>query len=513
MLHDHRHLAVPLGIQIACGVAYGFCFPPAGWSALAWVVLVPALLAMRRVSPREAALLGAVLAFSGACVTVDWLREAVVVYFEQSARIGVGLFAAIVLVMVVPPYAAFGAWYRTCAERAGAALPLLAAAAWITGEYFRANFLGGNPWVLIGYSQARVVPVVGIADIGGIYAVGFVVILVNLAVAEVCWRWREKGAWKIAAPALALLGLTLAYGTHRAEPESGVARREGAGIDVAVVQGNLDLGTQWSSDLYGRNLDAYLRASLEAIRTSRPDLIVWPESAMTFFLEREPVYQLSIASVLEQGGAQLIAGGPHVIDDAETRFHNSAMLVDADGGVIDRYDKELLLPFAEYQPFRWLDLMNRDFGRVREFLPGAGRAPLRAVGGPAGAMICNEALFPEVARARALAGATYLVTLTNDTWIGSEKFAQISFDMAIVRAVEQRRFLVRASTSGPSAIVAPDGRVLAQSAAFVRAVLAGRIEPREALTLYARAGDLFAWTCAATALLALLLSRRRSTAP
>jgi apolipoprotein N-acyltransferase len=513
MLHKYRHLAVPLGIQIACGVAYGLCFPPSCWSALAWVVLVPALIAMRRVATGEAAVLGGVLAFAGACVTVDWLFGAVVVYFEQSALVGAGLFAAIVLVMVVPPYAAFGAWYRASAERAGRALPLLAAAAWISGEYFRANFLGGNPWVLIGYSQARVVPVVAIADIGGVYAVGFVVILVNLTLAELCWRWREKGAWKTAVPALVLLALTLAWGSSRSEVKVAAERRDVPGIGVAVIQGNLDLGTQWSSDLYGRNLDTYLRASLKAIRESRPDLIVWPESSLTFFLEREPSYQQSIASVLRQGRTQLIAGGPHVVDDEETRFHNSALLVDSDGRVIDRYDKELLLPFAEYQPFRWLDLMNRDFGQVREFLPGPARPPLRAVGGPAGAMICNEALFPEIARARALAGATYLVTLTNDTWVGSEKFAQISFDMAIVRAVEQRRFLIRASTSGPSAIIAPDGSVLAQSAAFRPATTVGRIERRQDLTPYARVGDLVARACAVVTLLTLLLLRRRRTAP
>lgn len=512
MLHKYRHLAVPVGIQIGCGIAYGFCFPPSGWSALSWIVLVPALIAMRRVAIGEAALLAGVLAFAGACVTVDWLLDAVVVYFEQSALIGIALFAAIVLVMVVPPYAAFGAWYRACAERAGRALPLLAAAAWIAGEYFRANFLGGNPWVLIGYSQARVVPVVGVADIGGVYAVGFVVILVNLTLAELCWRWREKGAWVTGLPALVMLGLTLGYGVQRAGVEVAAERREEPGIGVAVVQGNLDLGTQWSSDLYGRNLDTYLRASLEAIREVQPDLIVWPESSLTFFLEREPVYQQSIESVLRQGSTQLIAGGPHVVDTEETRVYNSALLVDSEGLVIDRYDKELLLPFAEYQPFRWLDLMNRDFGQVREFLPGTARAPLRAVGGPAGAMICNEALFPEIARARVLAGAAYLVTLTNDTWIGSEKFAQISFDMAIVRAVEQRRFLVRASTSGPSAIVAPDGSVLAQTAFFRPATTVGRIERRTEITVYARIGDLFARACAAVSLLTLLSLRWR-TAP
>lgn len=502
MLGKLRHLAVPIAIQIGCGLTYGSCFPPHAWNALTWVVLVPALLAMRRASIGEAALLGGVLAFSGACVTVDWLLGAVVVYFEQSLLAGISLFAAIVLVMVVPPYAAFAAWYRAGANRAGRALPLFAAAAWIGGEYFRANFLGGNPWVLIGYSQARVAPVIAIAGLGGVYAVGFVVILANLTLAELWWRRREPGVWKVALPALLLLPLTLAYGRAQSATAPGSTGGAPAGVDVAVIQGNLDLGTQWRSELYGRNLDLYLRASLREIRQSHPQLIVWPESALSFFLEREPLYQQSIASVLGQGNTQLIAGGPHAIDAAESQFYNSALLVNPNGQVIGRYDKELLLPFAEYQPFRRLDLSNRDFGQVREFIPGQPRSPLPAVGGPTGVLICNEALFPEIARARALAGATYLVTLTNDTWIGSEKFARISFDMAVTRAVEQRRYLIRASTSGPSAIIAPDGAVITESPDFREASIRGRIEPRTDLTLYARTGDLLARLCAAVALLA-----------
>ncbi len=512
MSYPYRHLAVLLGVPLACGVAYGTCFPPHGWSALAWVVLVPALLAMRQGSVRQAALLGGVLAGAGACVTVDWLYAAVVVYFEQSVFAGIGLFAAIVLVMVVPPYALFAAWYRAVAERAGRALPLLAAAAWIAGEYFRANFLGGNPWVLIGYSQAPVAAITAVADVGGVYAVGFVVILVNLTLAEICWRWRDERSWSIALPALLLLGLTIAYGARSSTEDFTGDRQDSSALHVAVVQGNLDLGTQWRSDLYGRNLTKYLQASLDAMRRGKLDLIVWPESALTFFLESEPLYQQSIASVLRQGGVQLIAGGPHAVEHQPSRFYNSALLVDPEGRVVDRYDKELLLPFAEYQPWRWLDLMNRDFGEVREFVPGPARPPLRAVGGPAGAMICNEALFPEIARARALAGATFLVTLTNDTWIGSEKFAQISFDMARLRAVEQRRFLIRASTSGPSAILAPDGGVVVQSPLFDDATTVGRIEPREGLTLYARFGDWFAQACVVSSVLSLALLRRRRAA-
>jgi apolipoprotein N-acyltransferase len=124
--------------------------------------------------------------------------------------------------------------------------------------------------------------------------------------------------------------------------------------------------------------------------------------------------------------------------------------------------------------------------------------------GPAGVLICNEALFGADARRRVLGGATLLVNLSNDSWMNDRKFSAIAFDMSSLRAVEQRRFLVRASTSGPSGIVDPLGRVTARSAMFTRAVVSGSVRPVSDLTPYARVGDLFAYGCAAVAVLAPL---------
>ena len=123
----------------------------------------------------------------------------------------------------------------------------------------------------------------------------------------------------------------------------------------------------------------------------------------------------------------------------------------------DRSDKRRLLPFAEYFPWQSAGLLRREFGRVREFTPGAPRPPLPTVAGEAGVIVCNEALFPEPARERVLAGATLLLALTNDSWVGEPAYAEQATAMTIVRAIEQRRPLVRASTAGPSLIVALAG--------------------------------------------------------
>ncbi len=128
--------------------------------------------------------------------------------------------------------------------------------------------------------------------------------------------------------------------------------------------------------------------------------------------------------------------------------------------------------------------------------------------GPAGVVICNEAMFGHVVAERVRGGAGYLVNLANDSWGGESMYALQAFDMARLRAVEQRRYLVRASTSGPSAIVDPMGRVVASTPPASRGAIAGRIQASNTLTVYARLGDAFGVLCGLVALGACLLRPR-----
>jgi apolipoprotein N-acyltransferase len=171
---------------------------------------------------------------------------------------------------------------------------------------------------------------------------------------------------------------------------------------------------------------------------------------MTFFLEGDPGHRRAIGRVLAAGDVELVAGGPRQEEAGENPvFYNTIFSISPTGDIQDRYDKELLVPFAEYFP--------------------------------------------------------------NDIWIPEPRFTAQQFDIIALRAVEQRRFLVRASTSGPSAIVDPWGRVVARTEAGTRGLVSGRVSPREDLTLYARLGDLFAFLSAGAVALALLLGVRSAT--
>ncbi len=500
--HHRGGIIADVAVMVVSGLLYGTCFPPFAWRWLAWVVLLPALFVLRRCHSGRGAFLGGVLASAGAVMTVAWLPRTVNIYFHQPIWLGWLMFAAVVLLMVVPPYAVVGAAYGRLCRLPTWMVPPAAASAWVAGEFFRSSVLTGNPWVLWGYSQSGVLPIMQIADITGVYGVTWLLALVSFSLVELMARWSgPRAAWPSVAVASACLVVALAYGEVRLARTSPATEA----TTVLIVQDNLDLGSQWHQDLYGRNLETYLRATLDELRKQPAALVVWPESAMTFFVEEEPAYQASIGSVLGPHKAQLVVGGPHrdVTATGETYF-NSAFLIDPSGRPRLRYDKQRLLPFAEYFPFAWSDLLQRDFGKVRQFTAAAEPVILPTVAGPAGVVICNEAMFPDLSGDAVRRGAQLLINLTNDTWVSDATFSGIAFDMARFRAVEQRRYLVRASTAGPSAIVAPSGVVEVRSKLFTRATVRGSVHASSEVSVYERFGDVFAWVCVAIAIAALL---------
>jgi apolipoprotein N-acyltransferase len=221
---------------------------------------------------------------------------------------------------------------------------------------------------------------------------------------------------------------------------------------------------------------------------------------MVFFLEDEPLYRMVIARVLQREAVELVAGGPALEDADRPTYYNSVFVLSHQGEVRGRYDKEYLVPFAEYFP-AGIDLLRRDFGETRVFTPGQRTSPRAPSAGLAGVLICNEGMLPEVAGQRVAQGATYLLNPSNDTWISDPGFVRQQFEIVSLRAVEQRRDLVRVSTSGPSAIVDPWGRVLVEAAAGASSAISGEVVEHQARSVYGRVGDLFALLClAATAL-------------
>jgi apolipoprotein N-acyltransferase len=277
-------------------------------------------------------------------------------------------------------------------------------------------------------------------------------------------------------------------------------------VPVLVVQGNIDVGSQWNRDLHGQGLGHYLRLSDDGAAQAHPRLIIWPESAVTFFLEEEPVYLSTIGRVLRSHDAELILGGPRR-DGHQERFFNSAFYVTADGHIAGRYDKVRLLPFAEYFPLQTIRFLRRHFGRIRYFTASDEPALLHTRFGDAATLICFEAIFPEVVRRQTTAGATFMLNLSNDAWFGDGAGADQHLMMVALRAVENRLWVVRGTTTGVSAIIDPYGRITRRLPLFTPGTIDGRIVPMNVSTPYKTWGDAFAWLCVLATTFGLLTRR------
>jgi apolipoprotein N-acyltransferase len=358
-----------------------------------------------------------------------------------------------------------------------------------------------------------------VASVAGVYGISFVLVVFNAGIAHVIADWLDRSAspaGQRGSRALTLLLATtpvvaasLAGGVMlRAAPP--IDRTEGDFREVGVAQGNLAPGRTWRSDHYAGNLDVYLELTRKAADRETIRTVIWPEAAMSFYVETDEELRAAITATQRASDLELIAGGPRVDGEDRPSYFNSMFHLDASGTLRDTYDKQYLVPFFEFFPLEGLDFLRRDFGGPASFEHGAENStPFETRLGKAGMLVCGEAMLPSAARDRVLAGAEILVSPSNDSWIEDEHFAEHMLRVSAMRAIEQRRFLVRSSTSGPSAVVDPWGRILVKTDAFQRAVLVGRVEPLQASSPYNRLGDAFAYGCVFAASLAALFGVAR----
>jgi apolipoprotein N-acyltransferase len=310
-----------------------------------------------------------------------------------------------------------------------------------------------------------------------------------------------------------------AYGSARlavAPPlEGDLARDETtATLRVAVVQGNVPQGRKWDPASSAAILADHLRLSAQAAET-QARLVVWPESSVPApgGLHRNPLIRDAITRLAQRYGITMVIGSPHIeTSDDEVRATNSAFLVGPDGSWLSRYDKVRLVPFGEVVPMRrWLPWIEPLVVAVGSFHPGDIDQELFAIPAvgmpPFSVAICYEIVFPGFIRRQVRRGATFVVTITNDAWYGTSSGPYQHFAMARMRAVENRRFVVRAANTGISGIIDPWGRVPVRLGLEQQGVGAFTIRPRTGVSPYVLWGDLFALVCVLLVVVGVIVRR------
>jgi apolipoprotein N-acyltransferase len=505
------------------GILLPYCFPRYDLGLLAWVALVPLHIALDGLSRRRQAFwLGWVAGIISSTGIMAWVVTAMHTYGKVPLvfSYGIMLLLTAYLGLYVGLYSAGVVWFRMLVPRYGLfAAPCL----WVALELLRTYVLSGLPWSLLGYSQYRQLDVIQIADHLGVYGVSFLIVMTNVALAEL-YLWLmplfrgfrpARLPWELVTTAAMLVALSWAYSTT-------LIAREGiepskATLQVGVVQPNVDQAVKWDQGFRDETLRRYDRLT-ESFGYGA-DLVVWPEAATPFIYEREPVYQLQLVAMANRAGAPLLFGSPAVRFDSDRKpfLLNSAYLLSPDGQLLGRYDKQHLVPFGEYIPLKssllfFLEKMVEGIGDFQagpgptvlsfQLKPGDDAAPARRV--RFGVVICYEVIFPDLVRRIAASGAEFLVTITNDAWFGDSSAPAQHFSMVVFRSVENHLAFARAANTGISGFIDPFGRIIAASPIFTQTALQAEIPIRQTKTFYSRHGDVFAYGCMLICLLLCL---------
>jgi apolipoprotein N-acyltransferase len=496
--------AVRAALAVASGLLLSAAFPSLDLEPLAWVALVPLLIAVRGLAPAAAFGVGWIAGLTFYVATCYWVVHTIASYTAVPTALAVGIL--LLMAGALGCYTgAFAAGVRWLERRRLPAL-WLAPALWVTLEWLRGWFFIGFPWASLGYSQYRYHDLVQMAEVTGVYGVSALLVFFNMVAAGVAGTRATR--LRRLAPALVVLtvlvvGLPLA-GRWRAS--SLLARPPAGRLRVAVAQGNIDQAHKWDPAYQGETLRRYRELTLAAA-AERPALVVWPETATPFFFQDPGALREEVIEVARSEQVHLLFGSPAFRQDGRGRIKelNRAYLLSPAGHELGAYDKMQLVPFGEYVPYRsvlfFVDQMVEAVGAFE-----AGRVPtvFRLPEGRFGVLICYEGVFPAVARRFVAGGADFLVNVTNDAWYGPTSAPAQHLAQATLRAVENRVPLVRAANTGISAMVGIDGRLLWAGPLDEIAWHAGEIAWPGVRSFYARFGDVFAWACVLVTAAALL---------
>ena len=494
------------GVALLASILLIVSFPDLNLWPLAWIALVPLLLVVAR-RPRPVPcfclgwLFGSVF-FFGSC---HWLTYSIIHFGGLSPWLAYPLLVPGALVLGIFP-GMFAAVLAQAIRRWGPAALYLTPLFWAPLEWARLG-VTGQLWNAIGYSQAFHPSLIYTAKWGGVYAVGFLIALVNAALAYAALK-RTRHAVLISVVAILLLCIApMALRT-------GEIWKDGTTEAVVIaIQPNVPMdlikSTAEMEQLRLRHFEMS-EAALRNLQDDRvPRLIIWPESPMNFTYGTDSQFRERLTQFAKEHHASILLNSQEVAPN--DGLYNSAVLINEQGSLVAQYDKIRLLPFGEYVPLpQWLPGAGLIRGIVGDFTPGANYRLMTVGNVRAGVFICIESAYPSIARQFTSEGADVLINISNDGYLGPTAVMRQHLANAVFRAVENERPLLRVTNTGITAFITPQGQVKDETRAFQPEVRTWTItRAGSPPSFYAKHGDLFAAGCAIFSVIALMFSSRR----
>jgi apolipoprotein N-acyltransferase len=481
-------------LPVLTGLLLAASFPRADQGYIAWMAFVPLITFTFKAKTCARAFLGGFLAWAIAVFALMlWIPTVLARYGGLSVPLAWSAFGLMIALLACYPAAAC-ALVKHFMKRGGDGFILLFPVLWVLMEYVQTlSPFGGLPWLLAGYTQSKFIGLIQIADIVGVFGVSFLLLWMNTAIV---WLVLKKGARKFSfAPLIAavlLIAASLFYGRISLRYWDG----SGATHRAAILQGNISYEDPESvlDDMFRRG---YAQMA-EKLGPKGTDLLILPESPTPIAFDQDSSYRRILEILAQRYPLGLIFNN---VRSAETgsgwRYFNSAYFLDGTGSISGIYDKMHLVPFGEYIPlksvFFFFETITKDAG---EFYPGTEYKIVKVGTRPTNAILCFEAVFPDLVRRFVKGGSRLIINLTNDGWYGNSAAPYQHFTIARFRAIENRRYLIRAANTGISAVIEPSGKIQSSAGLLQEAVCEGSFAFLEKQTIYTRYGNILVFLCA-----------------
>ncbi|MBS1840057.1 MAG: apolipoprotein N-acyltransferase [Acidobacteria bacterium] len=492
-------LAVRLFFAALTGAGLSLSFTGFYLQIYSWVSIGLLLILVIGPKARVAFFCGFLNAVAFVLTSVPWIATVLSVHGGLSPAGGWA-----VLLLIAAAWGILTGGFAWCVNRIGQRDRVLACIAapflWVTFEFIRAHLPEISfPWNLLGYPAATNLALAQLTTITGIYGLSFLVAAFNALIA-----WADVAPKLVTLKKVGLVGGVTAAILLVMLLGGRLVPTPVANHSARVVQPNFPEVESYGQDWFGTHQDELKDLEDLSLSSSakNPDLIIWPEAPAPFSWQDQHFAKLA-SNIAIRSGKPFLAG---TIEWKTEKLpsglltqvpYNSAVLTDPQGQKVFTYDKIHLVPFGEYEPF---PLIHRVVASVSSEVGGFRKGTNRVNGTlpngfKFGVYICYEAIYPGEIREFANHGANVLINISNDGWFGKSAAADQHLRMARVRAVENRRWLLRVTNNGITAAVDPYGRTYTAIPRDVRGAADLPYDFRTDKTLYTRLGDWFAWLC------------------
>ena len=472
-----RHRLYPWIATLASALLNIAIFPKLQWSWLGFISFVPILLILPTETKKRLFCFGWLTGFLFNLGNLYWIYYVIQHYSNVHPALVVGILFLLCMVMAIF-WGLFLYLTGLLRDRRGMWTALLLAPfLWIILEWTR-GYTTQFPWCLLGYSQSNHLKVAQFATFTGVFGLSWLLMCSNAALTTLVVL--RKSYYLIAVGILT--ALIAVYGHFRIQQPVG-----GESAKIGLIQGNVPQDAKLDYAFAESIHKKHIRMSQKLIEDSRPDIIFWAEASTLFPIRTGGIWSEEIWNLARSTSTPMIIGSDTFTGE---EVFNSAYLVNERGQLEAQYDKVYLVPFGEFVPLKEIFFFaGKMVPEISDFSSGTNYQPFVIRGEKVSVNICFEVVFPQLSREFCKRGATLLSTITNDAWFGHTAAPYQHFSMSVMRAIENRRYLVRAANTGISGFVDPYGRVLQNTGIFVPAAISGEIRWISERTFYTRFGD------------------------